>query len=300
MWTPTRTGLLLVVGAALLALSAPAPRAASLSGQPPAPAVCGTPLSSDEIATIARLSDTSDLPGNSLARLELAVQRNQRITRILAEHRDRRGLFGIGLDGVEEVAVMPLQRDPLAFADREFAHAISFELLRRYLDNLHAEFTGGAVESHWARYFALAARCELSGARVAMSGYNAHLTVDLAYSIAAIGTKPHNAPDYFTIVAAIAGAGEVIVDRTKRVYDADLGPLWRFYFLGEGLDLLVGRGVATRQLLIAADLGANVVIFGNGLALQDPALREATALEITALSDSAEVAFEVLAQLRAL
>ncbi|WP_459956486.1 DUF5995 family protein [Nocardia sp. IFM 10818] len=300
MQTTARSGLLIAIGAAVLAVSAAAPGAAAPAGVPPAPAACGTPLSTGEIATIARLSETSDLPADALARLAVAVQRNQRITRILAEHRDRRGLFGIGLDGVEEVAVMPLQRDPLAFADRRFAHAISFELLRRYLDNLHAEFTGGVVEPHWARYFALAANCELSGARAAMSGYNAHLTVDLAYSLAAIGATPENAPDYFEIVAAIAGAGEVIIERTKRVYDADLGPLWRFYFLGEGLDLLVGEGVATRQLLIAADLGANVVIFGNGLALQDPALHDATALEIAALSDSAEVAFEVLAQLRAL
>ncbi|QLY30595.1 hypothetical protein H0264_36735 [Nocardia huaxiensis] len=262
--------------------------------------VCGTPLTETELSTIARLSDTSQLSGNSLQRLETAVSNNHEITEILTAHRDRRGLFGIGLDGVEHAAVMPLQRDPAAFADPEYAHAISLELLSRYLNNLHAEFTGGTVESQWTRYFDLAADCAISGARAAMAGYNAHLAVDLAYSVAAVGSTPENARDYFTIVAAIANAGDVIIDDTKRVYDADLGPLWRFYFVGEGLDLLAGKGVATRPMLVAADLGANVVIFGNGLALQDPALREVTAAENRALWQSADFAFELLSNLKAL
>ncbi|MEV6774158.1 DUF5995 family protein [Nocardia sp. NPDC051030] len=257
-------------------------------------------MSADELDRIARLSDTSDLTGDGLARLETAVARNREITRILVEHRDRRGLFGIGLDGVEEVAVMPLQEDPAAFQDREYAHAISLELLSRYLNNLHAAFTGGVVEPHWVRYFQLAGDCAVSGAQAAMVGYDAHLSVDLAYSIAAVHTKPENAPDYFKIVAQIAGAGDVIVDRTKQVFGADLGPLWRFYFVGEGLDLLVGKGVATKPLLVLADLGANVVIFGNGLALQDPALRAPVTVEIAALFDSADIAFGVLTELHAL
>ncbi|WP_067701668.1 DUF5995 family protein [Nocardia jejuensis] len=291
------------MSAAVVAVSGAAPAAVAEPGAAPGgvpAAVCGTPLSGDELARIGELSDTGDLAGDSLQRLETAVTRNQEITRILVSHRDRRALFGIGLDGVEEVAVMPLQRDPGAFQDREYAHSISLELLSRYLNNLHAAFTGGVVEAHWARYFALAAQCEVSGARAAMVGYGAHLAVDLPYSVAAVHSTPEDAPDYFKIVAAIAGAGDVIIDRTEQVYNADLGPLWRFYFVGEGLDLLVGKGVATKPLLVLADLGANVLIFGNGLALQDPALHDATAAEIAALFGAADVAFDVLAQLHAL
>ncbi|RDI68053.1 DUF5995 family protein [Nocardia pseudobrasiliensis] len=284
---------------ALVAALAPVGTAAN--AQPAAPtAVCGTALSDDELDTIARLSQTSDLTGDSLARLETAVARLHEITEILVAHHDRRGLFGVGLDTVEQAAVMPLQRDPAAFQDREYAHRISLELLSRYLDNLHAEFTGGPLAPQWARYFDATRRCELSGARVAMTGYAAHLVVDLSESVAAIGSEPRNAPDYFEIVAAIAETGDLIVDRTRDVYAADLGPLWRFYFFGEGLDLLLGRGVATRPLLVLADLGANVVIFGNGLALRDPALHDTTAAEMWALFDAADTAFAVLAQIHAL
>ncbi|MGM7645496.1 DUF5995 family protein [Nocardia sp. JW2] len=262
---------------------------------------CGSALSPADVGEIARLSDTSEIAGaDTLARLEDAVDRHHRITEILVEHRDLRGLFAIGLDGVESTAVMPMQRDPAAFLDREYAHSISLELLRRFLDNLHAEFSGGVVEPQWAHYFALAKDCGASRARTAMAGYNAHLTVDLTYSVAAVGSRPEHAPDYFKIVAGIASVGDVIVDRTKAVYGADLGPLWRFYFVGEGLDQLFGAGVATEQMLIAADLGANVVIFSNGLALQDPALAPTIRAEVAALWQAADLAFEALARINAL
>ncbi|MFE9323448.1 DUF5995 family protein [Nocardia sp. NPDC052278] len=268
--------------------------------EPVGPAFCGTPLSADELDTIAQLSDTSTLFGDAVQRLETAVARHRQITEILVAHRDRRGLFPLGLDGVEQSAVMPLQRDPGAFLDPEYAHAISLELLRRFLVNVHAAFTGAPVEPQWARYFELARRCEVSPARVAMAGYNAHLSVDLAYSVATVASTPENAPDYFKIVDAIAASGQVIIDRTKEIYNGDLGPLWRFYFVGEGLDLLLGAGVATGALLRAADVGYNVVIYGNGLVLEDPGLHDATAVEIRLLGDSVETALDVLTLLRGL
>jgi hypothetical protein len=283
----------IVVALGFSSLIASAPQAGAV-----AEAQCGTPLSAAEIQTVAALSDTTTIgAGPTLDRLDEAVARNHRIADILASHHDWRGLFDVGLDAVEQSPVLPLQHDPGAFADPEYAHAISYELLRRFLVNLHAEFTGGTPEPHWAWYFQLAGRCDQSPARVAMAGYNAHLTVDLAYAVAAVGSKPENAPDFFHIVDAIARSGDLIVDRTRQVYNADLGPLWRFYFVGEGLDRLFGQGVATGPLLEVADLGYNVVVWTNGLALQNPATAEATRAEINALWSADDAAFAVLARL---
>ncbi|MGW5382102.1 DUF5995 family protein [Nocardia sp. NPDC003963] len=260
---------------------------------------CGTPLSATELAEVADLSETSSLSdesaGSALDRLERAVGQHRRITEILVAHRDRRGLLALGLDAVEQAAVMPLQRDPSAFDDPEWAHRISLDLLLRFLHNVHAEFTGAPTEPQWDHYFRLAHRCELSAARVAMAGYNAHLSVDLSNAVAATHATPANAADHFRIVDAIAGHGSLIVDLTKEIYGGDLGPLWRFYFFGEGLDAVLGAGVATGPLLRLADLGANVVIFGNGLALQDPAAEPAVRAEMDVLWRSADAAFEVLA-----
>ncbi|WP_063057746.1 DUF5995 family protein [Nocardia sienata] len=260
---------------------------------------CGTPLSVSEVAEIVELSDTSvsydENSGSSLDRLEQAVERHRRIAEILVAHRDRRGLLALGLDAVEQAAVMPLQRDPGVFDDPEWAHRISLDLLLRFLRNVHAEFTGAPAEPQWNHYFRLAHRCELSPTRVAMAGYNAHLTRDLSEAVAATRATPADAPDHFRIVDAIAGHGSLIVDLTRELYGGDLGPLWRFYFLGEGLDAVLGAGVATGPLLRLADLGANVVIFGNGLALQDPAAAPAVRAEMDVLWRSADSAFEVLA-----
>ncbi|MFC7450259.1 DUF5995 family protein [Rhodococcus daqingensis] len=263
-----------------------------------ATSACGTLLSEAEIGTVAALSDTSTITAPTpIDRLEDEVDRQQRISEILTSHGDRRGLFGIGLDAVVQQAVMPLQRDPAAFAVPAWAHAISTDLLRRYLDNVHAEFTGTPAEPAWQRYFDLTRDCALSPARVAMIGYNAHLTVDLARAVAATGTTDRNVPDYYKIVDSIATDGDAIVTRTKAAYGADLGPLWRFYFVGEGLDRLAGEGVASELLLRAADSGYNTLTLANGFALQNPQIAPAATAEMEALWGTADGAIELLTRL---
>ncbi|WP_067845194.1 DUF5995 family protein [Nocardia lijiangensis] len=293
--SPARTAWILAITLALLV---------ALAGviAPPAPAAdpdiaCGTPLSAAEVDTIVELSDTTTLTGTALQRLERAVGNHRRIIEILVEHRDLRGVFALGLDAIEQAAVMPLQRNEAAFDDPDWSHRISLDLLSRFLRNLHAEFSGGATEPHWAHYFGLTKQCGLSPARIAMAGYNAHLSIDLSLSVAALRGTLANGADYFRLVDAIAIEGFRIVDVTKVVYGGDLGPLWRFYFLGEGLDAVLGAGVATKPLLRLADAGANVLIFGNGLALQDPVLAPAVRAEMDLLWPSGDAAFEVLAAL---
>ena len=131
--------------------------ASAPSGAAPASA-CGDTLDPAEITEIAALSAPRPVTGPTLARFEDAVARHHRITEILIDNQDRRGLFALGLDTVEYAAVLPLQRDPAAFADAEYAHRLSLDLLDRFLAAVHAEFTGTATEPQWAHYFALAAR----------------------------------------------------------------------------------------------------------------------------------------------
>jgi len=133
-----------------------------------------------------------------------------------------------------------------------------------------------------------------------MSGYSAHIGVDLSHALAALGTKPENALDFFTIVDRIAQQGPTMVDATKSIYGGDLGPMWRGYFVGEGLDLVVGKGVASGWILRMVDVGLNSITFTNGLALQNPALVPATEVELDLEWRSADLTWQILSALRGL
>lgn len=260
---------------------------------------CGT--SALTPAENARIIARSDLRGvgtaPSFATLDELTARQREIADILAKHRDWRGLFGVGMDGVIRDAVTPTQRNEAGLDDPRYAKSLSIELVGRYLRAVHAQWTGGAVPQWWGNYFRLAARCELPPGRVAMAGYNAHITVDLAYTVAATRSAPRNALDFYRIVDSIAKNGNVIPERSKRIYGADLWGLWTFYFFGQGLDRIVGAGVASNLMLRAADDGYNTITFANGLALQNPGARPAVDGEILALWQTGEVAFDVLSGL---
>ncbi|MDP0400353.1 DUF5995 family protein [Tsukamurella strandjordii] len=260
---------------------------------------CGTSaLSPAENARIAARSDLRGMPtAPTFATLDDLTARQREIANILAAHRDWRGLFGVGMDGVIEDAVVPVQRHEAGLDDPRYAKALSIDLVSRYLRAVHAQWTGAPVPSWWANYFRLAGRCELPPARVAMAGYNAHITVDLAYTVAATRSTARNALDFYRIVDSIAKNGNVIPERSKRIYNADLWGLWTFYFFGQGLDRLVGAGVASNLMLRAADDGYNTITFANGLALQDLAVRPAAEGAVQALWQTGEIAFDVLSGL---
>lgn len=253
--------------------------------------VCGSTLTAVDRTRIVELSaydaESRELP---LIQLRRNVERLYGIVDILTENDDRRGLFALGLAAVERDAVMPLQNRPRVFQTPRWAPVISLKLLNRFLDAVREEFSGRPVPGQWRHYFDMAADCRVPGQRVAMAGYNAHITVDLAYATADSRATTANARDFFFIVDSIAAHGESIVDATNRVYDVDLGPIFRFYFVGEGLDRIVGAGRATGPLLRAADVGYNVLTFRNGLALQDPAAAPAARNDVRALWNTGETA----------
>ncbi|BDH56208.1 DUF5995 family protein [Tsukamurella sp. PLM1] len=197
---------------------------------------CGTSaLSPAENARIVALSDLRGVStAPTFATLDDLTARQRKIADVLAAHKDWRGLFGVGMDGVIRDAVTPTQRNEAALDDPRYTKSLSIDLVGRYLRAVHAQWTGGAVPQWWGTYFRLASRCELPPGRVAMAGYNAHITVDLAYTVEATRSTPANAPDFYRVVDSIAKNGNVIPERSKRIYNADLWALWTFYFFGRG------------------------------------------------------------------
>lgn len=118
---------------------------------------------------------------NELQLLQWAVADSRRVTALLRDRGDRRGLFGVGLDVVEANAVLPFQRSTFDPARPAIAR-ISLNLLTSYLSAAHAEFSGEQPPAHWKRYFDLAV-ADCGSPSVALTAYDAHLTVDLAYGV---------------------------------------------------------------------------------------------------------------------
>lgn len=236
---------------------------------------CGTPLSAAEVQQVVTLSDTTTITGaTDLAKFDIAVARNQQLTAILARHKDYRGLFAVGLDAAERSSVVPLQHNPAAFADPRFGHALSPALLGRFLNAVHKQFLGQPNTPEWARYFDLAHQCSVSKVQIAMAGYNAHLNVDLAKSVAAVRGTKANEGDYTMIIGVVALASPVIIEQTLIVYGANIAPVW--------------------QVVIANAETIASVAFAAGLALQVPALAPVTELALQGLWRATDAALPVL------
>ena len=260
-------------------------------GQVPRSA-CGAPLSDADLDRLRELaSPPPDPAATTLGQFERRVTASRGIHDLLAARGDRRGLFGVGLDEVESDPVLPMQRRGVA-PDPEWARRVSLTLLEPYLAAVHAHFTGAPVQEHWQRFFDLATDCRQRPAFVAMTGYNAHLTVDLARAVAASHTRPGHAAGYLEIVGGIADHSDLIIDRTRREYGADLGPLWNLYVVGPAVDSITGPGVGSGALLRFGDQAYSSLAFVHGLALQDPAVAPSAAGQVLGLWADVDVVLQ--------
>lgn len=130
-----------------------------------------------------------------------------------------------------------------------------------------------------------------------MAGYNAHLTVDLARAVAASRTRPEDVTGYLEIVGGIADHRRLIIDRTRRDYGADLGPLWNLYVVGPAVDAVTGPGVGSGALLRFGDQSYSMLAFAHGLALQDPVAGPAAAGQVLGLWADADVSLQAITAL---
>lgn len=222
-------------------------------------------------------------PGATLSDVRSAAEVSRQVTALLSSAGDMRGSFGIGLDVVEEQAVLPFEEN-----SSQWAQALSANLIYRYLSALHAEFSGGEVPEHWARYFELArannTSADASADRVAMAGYNAHLSVDLALAVADAGSTPENYEEFLRIVGVIGDTADEIVSRTKAAYRIDLAPLWEAAAVPVEPVGPQARDTAVR----IGDQAFSSIAFANGLGLAKPETRAASWASVRSLWGSVD------------
>ena len=127
--------------------------------------------------------------------------------------------------------------------DTRTARALIVDFGRRYLAELHADVTGGEVAPHWQRHFDLAAAGP--SLRSAASAINAHLSVDLAESLVAIGAGAGFARDFAVFGDALAGATDDVIAALAR-HGVKADGLLRGWFVGRAIDAVAGPGTTSR------------------------------------------------------
>ena len=129
-------------------------------------------------------------------------------------------------------------------ADATTARALIVDFGRRYLAALSADLGGGDMAPHWRRHFDLAARGGPS-LRGATSAINAHLTVDLAESLAAVGADGRFGRDFSAFGDALAHATDDVIAALAR-HGVKADGLFRGWGVGRAIDAVAGAGTTSR------------------------------------------------------
>jgi len=201
---------------------------------------CGEVYPQEVTDELLALSDT--------ATLSLVPDLQYRLTRIagiFSSYNDVRGLFPSVYRATTEFAVQSLLDG--AYNDEAKAIHVSVAFGKRYLFNLHNYLRGKTPEYHWKQYYDLCERCGYNKARIATSGINAHLTVDLARAIRDAHCDQAFQEDYITFGEILGDATPNIVQYLKDGYGLDMESLFSGLFVGEALDPVFGENF-TRNL----------------------------------------------------
>jgi hypothetical protein len=125
--------------------------------------------------------------------------------------------------------------------DQEWARNIVVDFAGRYLANLRTALLGEEPSYAWAQYYYLAGRDDVSRTRAVVVAMVAHLTLDLPYSLVAIGSTEDHKDDYFVL-------GELMIEITPNFindllyyYNADAEDILNGFFLGNWVDGAFGQ-----------------------------------------------------------
>ena len=128
--------------------------------------------------------------------------------------------------------------------DQAWGRAIVVDFAGRYLANLRAALTGGEPSYAWAQYYYLAGRDDVSRTRAVVVAMVAHLTLDLPYSLVAIGSTEDHRDDYFVLGELMIEITQNFIDDLMFYYDTDAEAILNGFFLGRWVDGAFGQDTA--------------------------------------------------------
>jgi hypothetical protein len=199
-----------------------------------------TPGATSRTSTLAEVASLAE-PTTVQTPEELLV-RLRRLEQALRG--DGRVVFPAVYVAITAAAVRLVNRGPIA--DRARSRALIVDFGRRYLRELHNDVTGKPVAAHWRTHFERAKDAPPS-LRGAMAAINAHLTVDLAEAVFAVGADRSFAGDFAAFGSALADATPDVIAALAR-HGVDGATFLRAGLAGDVIDAVAGRGTTSRLM----------------------------------------------------
>lgn len=188
------------------------------------------------------------------------------IADIWGDQGDPRGAFADVYAPILDTTVPSIRQG--VYTNSEWARRLALNFVNRYLASVHAHATGADVPREWQRYYQYATDCRHSGGRVATSGMNSHLILDLPTALDAVDTSRQRWADFNLYGEILGKATPQIVASIKADYGTDLSELFTASIVGD----TIGEERATG--LFFQSVRAAAWVSGRGLA--EPATTAAT------------------------
>lgn len=199
---------------------------------------CGEVLDINDVRNLLTLSDRSTVTDAIDVRNRVAA-----IADIFAARKDWRGTFTTVYAPITQRGIEGL-RDGTYRYD-VWAEDLLIEFAGRYFENLHAHLLNQDTSKEWGRYYDLSMDCSASPLRVAASGVNVHLFIDLPYSLETIESQPEHKADFERYGYELVEVTPELIEDLKYIYNVDGTDFFSGFFLGDWVDGVFGENTMT-------------------------------------------------------
>lgn len=187
--------------------------------------------------TIDRLLDLTSLTDQET--IYTTYDRIDRVADMFEDCGDPWGLFPTAYRHITNRIIQAIEDDEIE--DKQWAKDIVVDFASRYLTNLEAVLIYDDPSYAWGHYYYLADQPNVSRTRAVVVAMVAHLTLDLPYSLVAIGTTEDQKDDYFVLGELMIEITPDFLDDLKRYYGADAEDILNGFFFGRWIDGAFGR-----------------------------------------------------------
>ena len=199
------------------------------------PKLCSGEIISEEGAE--KMLVLTELPNNPT--VYDIYDRIDSIATLFEDCQDPWGMFPTTYRHITNRIIEAIEKEEIE--DTDWARAIVVDFASRYLLNLELALNGEEPSYAWGHYYYLADNADVSRTRSVVVAMVAHLTLDLPYSLVAIGTTENHKDDYFVLGELMIEITPDFIEDLRHYYNTDAEDLLNGFFFGNWIDGSFGQ-----------------------------------------------------------